>query len=107
KGVAGDGGMAPADGGMACSQGDLQIQSIFDTGMCANPNGSMAAAGDFVIDICEVASNQIIMNVLSPDVQIFSADGATYMPNSKNTMKDSLSLGLGFTAVQAAKFTGL
>ena len=86
-----------------------QILSIFDTGgeadpacsgACKNPDGSCAKAKDGKIDICEVATNSIIKNVLAPDVQLF--DGGTYKPNAANTTKDSLSLGLGFTAVKAS-----
>jgi len=98
-----DGGAG--DGG-GCTAGDKQILQIFDTGGCMNPDGTMAVAMDCKIDVCEVATNMIIMNVLAPDVQIFASDGTTYMPNPKNTMKDSLSLGLGFTAVQSAKPAG-
>ena len=35
---------------------------------------------------------------------VFDTDGTTYKPNKNNDHKDSLSLGLGFTAV-GAKFT--
>ena len=72
-----------------------QIASIFDTGMCGS-----AKAGDCKIDACEVAGNSIIMNVLAPDVQIYSDAASTvYAPNKLNTTRDSLSLGIGFTAV--------
>ncbi len=73
----------------------MQIEQIFDTGGCG-----MAKANDMKIDPCEVAQNQIIQNILAPDVDIFDANG-NYSPNPANTGKDSLSLGLGFTAVQA------
>ncbi len=46
----------------------------------------------------EVKSNSLIQNVLAPDVQAFT--GTTWMPVPKGTMKDSLSVGLGFTAVK-------
>jgi hypothetical protein len=101
-----DAGTSSGDGGAACTDGDKQIQSIFDVGGCTDTNGVMAMANDGVISVCEVAMNQIIMNVLAPDVQIYAADGTTYAPNKDNKMKDSLSLGLGFTAVQSAMFTG-
>jgi hypothetical protein len=76
------------------------IESLFDTGGCTNPDGSMAVAKDLKIDPCEVSSNNIIQNVLAPDVQIYDASG-NYAPNKANTNRDSLSLGLGFTAVKA------
>ena len=93
-----------------CVLGDTakQIKMIFDVGdsnggNCTNPDGTMGKPNDGKIDICEVSGNQLIANLLVPDVQIYAADGTTYMPNKANTMKDSLSLGLGFTAV-GAKF---
>jgi len=97
-----------ANGGL--SSGDNQILSIFDNGgkadasctagTCKNPDGSCAVKGDEKIDICEVSTAGLIQNVLAPDVQMFDASGK-YAPNKDNTMKDSLSLGLAFTAVGA------
>jgi hypothetical protein len=81
---------------------DGQIEMIFDTGGCTNPDGSMAVKGDKIISPCEVATSGLIQNVLAPDVQMFDAAG-NYAPNKDNTTKDSLSLGLAFTAV-GAKF---
>jgi hypothetical protein len=66
-----------------------------DAGMCAKK-------GDKIISTCEVATNSIIKNVLAPDVQMFSDDGTHYMPSAANMHKDSLSLGLAFTAVKAS-----
>ena len=95
---------------------DMQIASIFDNGgkadpactagTCKNPSygtraGMCAAAKDNIIDTCEVSTAGLIQNVLAPDVQLFDASGA-YAPNKDNTMKDSLSLGLAFTAVGAS-----
>jgi hypothetical protein len=91
---------------------NMQILSIFDTGgeadttgkcsgVCLNSDGTCAVAGDKKISNCEVSTNSIIKNVLAPDVQMFAADGS-YKPNKDNTMKDSLSLGLAFTAVKAS-----
>ena len=92
------------------SSGDMQILSIFDNGgkadaacsagTCKNPDGSCAVKGDNKIDICEVSTAGLIQNVLAPDVQMFDASG-NYAPNKDNTMKDSLSLGLSFSAVGA------
>jgi hypothetical protein len=98
-------------GTMKCALSDAtkQIGSIFDTGvdptmcMCTDAAGVMSVANDGKITPCEVQCNMIIMNVLAPDVQIFDASG-NYAPNKANTMKDSLSLGLGFTATQCAMF---
>jgi hypothetical protein len=88
---------------------DMQIGSIFDTGgapsaacnntACANPDGTCAVSGDKKIDICEVSTNNLIQQVLAPDIQMFQ--NGVYAPNAANTTKDSLSLGLGFTFVKA------
>lgn len=92
---------------------DMQIGSIFDTGgaaspagsacgaTCTNPDGTCATAGDKIISICEVSTNNLIQQVLAPDIQMFDAQG-NYAPNAANTTKDSLSLGLGFTFVKAS-----
>lgn len=98
------------------SSTNMQILSLFDdggepdpsgtcknadgTGSCKNPDGSCGMKGDKVIQTCEVATNSIIKGVLAPDVQLFDANG-NYKPTPHGTMKDSLSLGLGFTAVKA------
>jgi len=98
---------------------DMQISSLFDTGgkadascpamTCKNPTdgdgdaarkGMCAVKGDKIIDVCEVSTNGLVTNLLAPDVQLF--DGTTYKPNKDNAMKDSLSVGLGFTAVGAS-----
>lgn len=83
------------------SPNTMQLLALFDTGGCANPNGTMAKANDGKIDVCEVSTNQIIQNVLAPDVQIYDANG-NYAPNPANTKKDSLSMGVAFTAVRAS-----
>ncbi|HEY1587067.1 MAG TPA: hypothetical protein VGH63_15335 [Polyangia bacterium] len=95
---------------------DMQIASIFDnggkadaacsTGTCKNPGygtraGMCAAAKDNIIDTCEVSTAGLIQNVLASDVQMFDASGK-YAPNKANTTKDSLSLGLSFSAVGAS-----
>jgi len=76
---------------------EKQILQIFDIGC----TGHMEYKMDGKIETCEVSDNSIIKNVLNPDVQMFDA-GGNYKPNPANTTKDSLSLGLGFTAVKAA-----
>ncbi len=87
----------------------MQILQIFDTGgaaspacgaTCQNLDGSCAKANDRIISDCEVGTNGIIRNLLAPDVQLFDAAG-NYHPNPANTNKDSLSIGIGFTAVPA------
>jgi len=75
---------------------EKQILQIFDIGCTGMTN----LKGDGKIATCEVADNSIIKNVLNPDVQMFDS-GGNYHPNSANTNKDSLSLGLGFSAVKA------
>ncbi len=85
----------------------MQILQLFDVGdgnggTCTNPDGTMGKPGDGIISPCEVAMNNIIQNVLAPDVQIYDANG-NYAPNPANTNRDSLSLAVGFKAV-AAKF---
>ena len=60
----------------------------FDT----DKNGTVTAA--------EVAANPTVSPFLAPDIQLFAADGS-YAPNKANTVKDSLSIGVGFTAVKA------
>jgi hypothetical protein len=75
---------------------EKQILQIFDIGC----DGMPQLKGDGHIATCEVADNSIIKNVLNPDVQMFDAQG-NYHPNPANTTRDSLSLGLGFTAVKA------
>jgi hypothetical protein len=92
------------------SETAMQILSIFDNGgkfdpscaagTCKNPDGSCAVKGDRVISVCEVATAGLIQNVLAPDVQMFDAAG-NYHPSPANDHKDSLSIGLGFTAVPA------
>lgn len=77
-----------------------QVLGIFDTGDCTNGDGTMATAGDNKIDVCEVATNSLIGNVLSPDVQIYDANG-NYAPSKDNKTPDSMSVGIGFTAVAA------
>jgi hypothetical protein len=70
---------------------------------CTNPDGTTGMAGDKIISICEVATNSVLKSALAPDVQMFT--NGEYKPNKDNTDKDSLSLGIGFTAV-GAQITG-
>jgi hypothetical protein len=90
----------------------LALLAFFDDGgqpdadhscgnFCKNPDMTCAVPNDGKIDTCEVTSNQIVQGVVAPDVQMYSDDGSTYMPSSANTHKDSLSLGVAFSAVKA------
>jgi hypothetical protein len=78
----------------------LQLQSIFDTGGCSD-DGVPAKANDNVITLCELLQNQIIQNIFSDDITLFDPDG-TYDPQPGKKPRDSLSIGVGFTAVQAS-----
>jgi hypothetical protein len=82
-----DGGNAEAD--MSCGR------------YCQNDDMSCAVPGDGKIDTCEVTSNTLVQGVVASDVQMYTEDGKTYMPNPMNTHKDSLSFGVAFTAVGA------
>ncbi len=97
------GGGGGTDGGTGtgpeCDATAMTMEMTFDIGGCGT-----AKANDYVIETCEVANNSLIQGVLQPDIQVFDANG-NYAPNpAKNATKDSLSVGIGFTAV-AAKFT--
>jgi hypothetical protein len=76
------------------------IESRFDTGGCTNPDGTMAAAGDLKIDVCEVAQQPLITILRTADVRIYDDQG-NYAPNPSMARKDSFSFGVGFTAVGA------
>jgi len=78
----------------------LQIFDIGCSGASLNFDGTAAAKDDGKIASCEVSDNSIIKNVVTPDVQLFDS-GGNFAPNPSNTTKDSLSVGLGFTAVRA------
>lgn len=68
---------------------------------CKNPDGSCAKKDDKKIDLCEVSTSSLIGTLLGPDVQLFAEDGS-YHPTKGGMKKDSLSLGLAFTAVPAS-----
>ncbi len=89
---------------------NMQILSLFDNGGvdegcmggCKNADNTCGVKNDKKIQVCEVATNSIIKNVLAPDVDLFEdAANTVYKPNKDNTGKDSLSLGLKFSAVKA------
>jgi hypothetical protein len=93
--IGGVAGPAPAGCATTCARG------------CQNPSGvanacGCAAAGDGVIDECEVAASSLTHNLVMPDIQLFDADG-NYKPNPNPTAmsKDSVSIGIAFTAVPA------
>jgi hypothetical protein len=77
------------------------IQNLFDKGGCTNPDGTLAQAGDGVIDVCEVLTNPLMMSLLQPDVQIYDAQGK-YAPNPLGGNPDSTSIGLGLSATRAS-----
>jgi hypothetical protein len=63
--------------------------------------GECAHANDGLIATCELATNAWLAPTLVPDVQMF--DSGTYRPSAANTARDSLSLGLAFTAVDSPR----
>ncbi len=91
-----------------------ELASIFDSGGepddscaprlgCRNPpppvgNGACALPNDGIVDACEISTDAIAKNILAPDVQLFSEDGSVYQPSAGNAHKDSLSVGIAFTA---------
>jgi hypothetical protein len=77
-----------------------QMAAIFDIGGCTNPDGSTAQAGDGVIDVCELVTNPIVRALFAPDVLLHDSAGH-YAPGT-GTPKDSVSLGVGFTATAAS-----
>jgi hypothetical protein len=104
---------------------DLTILTVFDNGGnasitpatgCGNVNNCTSAcqnpalapdracqcaiAADGVIDVCEVSTSSTLKSVLAPDVQLFDQSG-NWTPTPTPTMKDSLSIGFGFTAIPA------
>jgi hypothetical protein len=87
----------------------MALEQIFDTGgtadpacagTCRNADASCATASDRVIATCEVSTNSVTQAVFAPDLDLF--DGDMYAPNPAPTVKDSLSVGLGFSAVPAS-----
>jgi hypothetical protein len=78
------------------------LRSFFDIGdgqggPCADLDGSFSQPKDGLVGDCEVANSVIAQSVLVADVDLFDDDGH-YAPNLENTRKDSLSVGVGFTA---------
>ena len=74
---------------MPCDTNCMNVLNTFDT----NPTDGM-------IELNEVQNNVLVINILKPDVQLFDASG-NWKPTSPATMKDSISFGVGFTAVPA------
>lgn len=77
------------------------IRNLFDKGMCSNPDGTKANAGDDKIETCEVANSGLIKVVLGPDVAIYDKNG-NYAPDKTKASPDSISVGLAFEAIQGA-----
>jgi hypothetical protein len=71
-----------------CSDQAKQMLQIFDTN------------DDYVISTHELKSNSLIQNVFAPDLDLLNATGH----RGKDGVKESVSLGLGFTA-KSAHFT--
>ncbi len=91
----------------------MQLRAAFDTGgapdpvfgscagnTCKGVDGVCGVANDGIIQVCEVATNAPMAMALKPDVQMF--DGGTYAPSLANATPDSVSVGLGFSAVAAS-----
>lgn len=76
------------------------IRELFDTGGCTNPDGSVAKADDSIIDVCEISTNTIIVTALQPDIKVFDDQGK-YAPG-KGSVRDCVSIGVGFTATREA-----
>lgn len=75
------------------------------TAELAKPDASASLAsfdpnGDKMVTAEEIKMNQLVSNFLAADVQLF--ENGVYKPNPAKTAKDSLTLGLGFTAVKAS-----
>jgi len=77
------------------------ILDQFDTGNCNAPDGTPAVAKDGKIDLCEVSTNALVQLVLNADVALFDSAG-NYAPDPTNNTPDSVSIGLGFTAIGAS-----
>jgi hypothetical protein len=73
----------------------IQVLFAFDTGGCAG-----GIAGNGHLELCEVTTNGLLGAVFVPDVDIFDA-GGNIAPTSTGAA-DSLSLGVGFSGVNAA-----
>jgi len=55
--------------------------------------------GDCVLDVDELRNNSLITSLIFPDLDLFDADGN--LAPRRDGIKDSLSIGVGFTAVPA------
>jgi hypothetical protein len=73
---------------MPCDTNCMNVLNTFDTN------------NDGMIELSEVQNNILVINILKPDVQLFDASGK-WKPTSPATAKDSISFGVGFTAVPA------
>ena len=79
-----------------------RILMDFDVGGCMEIDGSSAKAHDGTVSPCELLSTPAARDALSPDLQIFrDKEGLTYGPVPGGIQKDSLSFGVGFSAVTA------
>lgn len=91
-------GVAALLNGLVAAGGSTatQVLDIFDIGGCTG-----ATADDGQIAVCEVATNPLLQTILAPDVQVYASNGTTYQPCRQNCTNDSISIGVGFTAVRA------
>jgi hypothetical protein len=87
---------SPLDNWIILSTLDTGGEDQGCAGSCRNDDGSCGVRGNKYIEDCEVSTNSITKNVFAPDVQLFR-DGQ-YAPSPDNKTKDSISIGLGFTA---------
>jgi hypothetical protein len=86
----------------------MQTLSLFDNGGldegcmggCRNSDGTCGTKMNRVIETCEVSTNSIVKNIGAPDVDLFDEE-LRYRPDRDNRGKDSVSMGVAFTAVEA------
>lgn len=93
KGLFDNGGMVNVTGNSCAAMNRCTNPPGDATGMCGVPN-------DGTIQTCEISTNSLIGPLLAGDVQLFDSSG-NFRPNKDNTTRDSLSLGVNFTAIPA------
>jgi hypothetical protein len=81
-------GLTAVENRMPCDADCMKVQAVFDT----NHDGQVSTA--------EVSQGQVLGKYLVPDVQLYNSAGQ-WMPSPANLIKDSWSIGVGFTAVSA------
>jgi len=88
------------------------IAALLTTKLMADPSNQTFAMfdtnGDGTITAMEIENNSLLKQFLSADIQMFDHPGTDptvfgdYHPTPNGSVKDCLSLGLGFTAVKAS-----